>query len=210
MSAVAEVAEASGSGAGASPQLLKCQISPTTLLANGIEYTVFAVPRSIRRDIQSVLPGVDVENLFIIPCCQRGAMDLVNIGADVAAEKDRLLEVFAAWAGDVRKRLLALNDAEKASGEVAAPAYWSDYVDPCSGLPVHTKNVTIIYPEVDTMELLLRYRTSAAGPCKILMHPKWGSHVYPATMFAIAPLEVLQRVCTEAADAMAASSDATV
>jgi Methylmalonic aciduria and homocystinuria type D protein len=179
---------------------LKHQLSATTLLTNGVEYTVFSVPRSIKRDMQSVLPGVDVESLFIIPCCQRGAMDLVNLGSDVAAEKDRLLEVFAAFAGEVRSRLLEIAEGD------ASDAYWCDYVDPCSGLPVHTKNVTIIYPEVDTMELLLRYRTSAAGPCKILMHPKWGSHVYPATMFAIAPLDVLQRVCQEASDAMLKSS----
>lgn len=177
---------------------LKHQLSETVLLPNGVEYTCFSVPRSIKRDMQSVLPGVDIEQLKIIPCCQRGAMDLVNLGADVAAEKDRLLEVFAAFAEEVRKRLAAIN-----------ASYWCDYADPCSGLPVHTKNVTVIYPEVDTIELLLRYRTSAAGPCKILLHPKWGSHVYPATMFAIASLDVLQKVCGDAASALSASSPAT-
>lgn len=48
-------------------------------------------------------------------------------------------------------------------------------------------------------QLLLRYKTSSAGPCKILQHPKWGSHVYPATLFAIAPLEDLTRALADAA-----------
>jgi hypothetical protein len=37
------------------------------------------------------------------------------------------------------------------------------------------------------MECLLGYRAYNAGFCKILTHPKWGSAVYPATIFAYAP-----------------------
>jgi hypothetical protein len=94
---------------------------------------------------------------------------------------------------------------------------------------MHTRNLNIIYPEVDTFEvrkppiymfavpfllharvlftihevqLLLRYRTGSAGPCKILQHPVWHSFVYPATLFAVAPVPVLEEIFREAASVL--------
>lgn len=189
-SATGEVATGAAEGRRKQHQL----VTPT-LLPNGIEYSICSVPRLIRRDLASVLPGVPVDHVLIVPCCQRSSIDLVNLGADVAAEKDRLLEVFAAWARDVRLRLMgdvppdrAAICASGAGGsslaatssevtvleEATAPGaatdplgaadashpslpHWVDFVDPCSGLPTFTANATVIYPEVDTMEVRGRY-----------------------------------------------------
>lgn len=180
------------------------QLVPPTMLPNGIEYSICSVPRLIRRDLASVLPDVPIEHVLIVPCCQRSCIDLVNLGADVAAEKDRLLEVFAAWARDVRRRLMSdvhksvsagcapergsgspepvataastpagaaapgaaaapLPEADVIAGPPSSPTTpgpWADFVDPCSGLPTFTANATVIYPEVDTMEV--RGRKAAA------------------------------------------------
>lgn len=38
------------------------------------------------------------------------------------------------------------------------------------------------------------------------MHPRWGSHVYPATLFAVAPLPLLEQAFRDAAAAQAAAS----
>jgi hypothetical protein len=70
--------------------------------------------------------------------------------------------------------------------------YWADYIDPCSGLPMISLNCNKVYSEVDGMECLLNYKAYNAGFCKILTHPKWGSAVYPATIFAHAPPEVVR------------------
>ena len=35
-------------------------------------------------------------------------------------------------------------------------------------------------------------------PLQVLLHPQWGSAVYPATMFTCAPLEVLQAAIKQA------------
>jgi hypothetical protein len=50
------------------------------------------VPRMFVKDLQAVLPEVDMTGLLIAPTCQKAAMDLVATGSDVATEKDRLLE----------------------------------------------------------------------------------------------------------------------
>jgi len=54
-----------------------------------------------------------------------------------------------------------------------------------------------VYSEVDGMECLLHYKSHNAGFCKILMHPKWGSAVYPATIFAHAPRNLVLELLTQ-------------
>ena len=51
-----------------------------------------------------------------------------------------------------------------------------------------------IYGEVDGFQALLGYRTQNANCCKILLHPKWGSAVYPASMFTNAPADVIEEI----------------
>ena len=80
------------------------------------------------------------------------------------------------------------------SERIRNEGYWADYIDPCSGLPMLSQNSTKVYSEVDGMECLLNYRTYNAGFCKILTHPKWGSAVYPATIFAYCPIDVAKRI----------------
>lgn len=72
--------------------------------------------------------------------------------------------------------------------------YWADFIDPCSGLPMLSLNCNKVYSEVDGMEILLNYKAYNAGFCKILTHPKWGSAVYPATIFAHCPINVVKEV----------------
>lgn len=97
------------------------------------------------------------------------------MGEQVELEKDRLLNVFMDFAREL------CNSIRKAG-------YWADYIDPCSGLPMMTLNGSHkVYSEVDGMECCLNYKSYNAGFCKVLAHPRWGTAVYPATMFACAP-----------------------
>jgi hypothetical protein len=67
-------------------------VLPPTMLECGLEVSVHVPPRTMQREIAAVLPGVDAAAVLVVPTCQRSRLDLVNIGADVAAEKDALLE----------------------------------------------------------------------------------------------------------------------
>jgi Methylmalonic aciduria and homocystinuria type D protein len=55
------------------------------------------------------------------------------------------------------------------------------------------RETNTVYAEVDSFALLLHYRTSDAGGCKILLHPTWGSRVYPASIMAATADESLLR-----------------
>eukprot|EP00854_Cymbomonas_tetramitiformis_P005610 gene5610-6795_t len=134
---------------------------------------------------------MDVQGMLIVPTCQNSEVDLVRVGEEIENEKDRLLEVFMEWAKAVCEILIA-------------KGYWADYIDPCSGLPMITRESRVVYGEVDALQTLLGYKTQNAGCCKldaepafavgimqVVLHPKWGSSVYPSSMFAKAPLEEL-------------------
>ena len=75
--------------------------------------------------------------------------------------------------------------------------HWADYIDPCSGLPMVHKEGAAVYGEVDALVTLLGYPTANAGCCKVVLHPQWGSAVYPASIFARAPREALLRAVAE-------------
>jgi len=115
--------------------------------------------------------------LLAIPTNQHAREDLVAVGDHIEAEKDRLLNVFLTFGKNICDQL-------------RSQGFWADFIDPCSGLPMISLNCNKVYSEVDGMECLLNYKAYNAGFCKILTHPKWGSAVYPATIFAYAPLEV--------------------
>jgi len=51
-----------------------------------------------------------------------------------------------------------------------------------------TKDANKVFSEVDSAQQLLGYNVQNCGCCKILLHPKWGSSVYPASIFTNAPV----------------------
>ncbi|KAK3263999.1 hypothetical protein CYMTET_27235 [Cymbomonas tetramitiformis] len=154
-------------------------VVPITTTSRGMEYSVHDCPRKHKEEVAAIFPGLDVQGMLIVPTCQNSAVDLVKVGEDVENEKDRLLEVFMEWAKAVCDILIS-------------KGYWADYIDPCSGLPMITRESRVVYGEVDALQTLLGYKTQNAGCCKVILHPKWGSSVYPSSMFAKAPLEELQ------------------
>jgi hypothetical protein len=58
-------------------------------------------------------------------------------------------------------------------------------------------NCNKVYSEVDGMQVLLNYSCYNAGFCKILVHPTFGSSVYPATIFCYAPIGSIQHILNE-------------
>ncbi|GAB4816225.1 hypothetical protein N2152v2_003271 [Parachlorella kessleri] len=129
--------------------------------------------------------------MLVIPTCQHATLDLVQRGEKVEAEKDRLLERFMSFAKPICEKL-------------EAAGYWADYIDPCSGLPMIHKETGSVYGEVEALITLLGYKSQNAGCCKVVLHPRWGSSVYPASLFAKAPLEAVQQAVKRAEEELRA------
>lgn len=195
--------------AGMSPSSTTVLVDVTSLGPElpDFEYSIHTIPRTHRDEVQAIFPTTSIEELLVIPTCQKSAVDLVEWGDAAAQEKDRLLIRF--------QRL-----AKAACESLIAQGYWADYIDPCSGLPmvgidldrrgralcpdsfvrplarllarqVHKEGNTV-YGEVQAMVTLLGYKTANAGCCSVLLHPRWGSSVYPASFFAMAPVDKVE------------------
>lgn len=122
--------------------------------------------------------------ILAIPTNQRAREDLVAVGDKIEQEKDRLLNVFMVFARNLCDKL-------------RRAGWFADFIDPCSGLPMLTVDCNKVYSEVDGMECCLQYKSYSAGFCKILLHPQWGSAVYPATIFACAPRSIVMSLMDE-------------
>mmetsp|Transcript_37541 Transcript_37541/g.149701 ORF Transcript_37541/g.149701 Transcript_37541/m.149701 type:complete len:173 (+) Transcript_37541:2004-2522(+) len=144
------------------------------------EYSAVFVPRTMLRELRHVFAGVDLRDgqTIAVLTCQKASVPLTNWGDEEAAEKDRLLERFLVWAKGLRSKL-----EEK--------GFWSDFTDPCTGLPYNGDSSGSIYPDVDGFERLLRYSVDGSMGCRIMSHPKWRFSSYPATFFTAAPPEEL-------------------
>ena len=129
-------------------------------------------------EAKTVLPNNDLANLICIPTMQHAREELVKIGDEIETEKDRLLENFMEFA----KTLCDL---------LSKKGYFADYIDPCSGLAMITRDANKVYSEVDGAQQLLGYAVQNAGCCKVLLHPAWNSAVYPASIFTTAPPEAI-------------------
>ncbi|CAM9989064.1 unnamed protein product, partial [Discosporangium mesarthrocarpum] len=146
---------------------------PPRMTTQGLEVSLHTCPKSLMRELRHVFPGVSLDECLAVPTNQHAALDLVNIGDRVEGEKDRLLNSFIRFARAVCEFL-------------RQQGYWADYIDPCSGLPMLSGG-NKVYSEVEGMQLLLQYQVMNAGMCKVLLHPAWGSSVYPASLFSTAP-----------------------
>eukprot|EP01135_Chromosphaera_perkinsii_P004609 Nk52_evm2s292 gene=Nk52_evmTU2s292 len=153
------------------------------------EVSIHECPKRMMREMKQLFPclGTEtekdkalVEELLIVPTFQRMESDMLGVenpGAD--KEKDEKLDVFFKWATAVCQKIVS-------------QSYFADFTDPCSGFPAIGERGTTFYPDVNGAEALLGYNLDNMGCCKVLSHPKWGTKVYPATLFTTAPAHLLK------------------
>ncbi|KAI8319612.1 hypothetical protein GQ54DRAFT_265015 [Martensiomyces pterosporus] len=148
-----------------------------------LQYSVHACPRRIKREIGLVFPdivGRESELLFI-PTFQKTKSSMLGFQGETAIEKDDKLHLFYRWGAELVERL-------------RNEGYWADITDPMSGMALFTTCGPSPYPDVEGAEVLLRYTPFNVGNCFILTHPHWGTHIYPATAFTLAPIGVARRI----------------
>ncbi|KAF9585775.1 hypothetical protein BGW38_000788 [Lunasporangiospora selenospora] len=146
-----------------------------------LEYSVHEAPRRMIRELATVFPEKELAGLHVVPTFQKCRHEMVAWDAEIAREKDDRLEDFICWSKALHEELEQLG-------------YWSDMTDPASGYPSYCERGRDVYPDVEGCQMLLKYDWQNAGCCKILMHPIWGSRIYPATFFTTAPRDILLQV----------------
>ncbi|KAJ1918726.1 hypothetical protein H4219_002448 [Mycoemilia scoparia] len=164
------------------PELLKSRQLPFPYLATSfsLQHSIHPCSRRLKRELRLTFPEVEgrEDGLFIIPTFQPTEHPMISYYDGSQEEKDEKLFNFYRWAALFVKHL-------KDRG------FWGDATDPASGLPLFTTCGPSLYPDVEGAEMLLRYNTINIGCCGVVSHPTWGTKVYPATAFAIAPPEAI-------------------
>lgn len=148
-----------------------------------LQYSVHACPRRLKREMGLVFPEIvgKESNLLIIPTFQHTNTSMLSYSADTQAEKDAKLHLFYRWGAEL-------------VGKLQGKGYWADVTDPMSGMALFTKSGPSLYPDVEGAEILLRYNQYNLGNCFVLSHPTWGTHIYPATAFTLAPVCVVEQI----------------
>lgn len=148
-------------------------------MAGDFEFSVCELSdKDIAHVAKTFSEDTNLNGLKVLPVFQRSVNDLVGIGPAIEAEKDELLERFHEWAMEIRRRLML-------------HGYWMELIDPCSGLPAGVETQGQVYSDAWGAETLLKYDTLSAGCCRIIHHPKWGTNVYPSTVFTNAPVDAI-------------------
>ncbi|RIA92502.1 hypothetical protein C1645_765004 [Glomus cerebriforme] len=150
-----------------------------------LEFSIHLASSRFARELKNVFPQVEhIEKCLVVPTFLKCVHDLVGIGPIIDNEKDEKLEDFVGWGKEICQKL-------KDRG------YWADLTDPCSGYPFFSERGPSTYPDVQGAIELLKYDIHNAGCCHILLHPKWGSKVYPGTLFTTASDLELKQVISE-------------
>lgn len=119
-----------------------------------------------------------VDDVVIVTTVQESRFEMLEWNEETDREKDLLLARFTQF-------------AVAACRQLQEAGYWADYADPASGLLIQSGG-QVVWPEVQSLERLRGYRLSKAGACHILLHPLWGSRMYPASLFTDAPEHVVR------------------
>lgn len=80
------------------------------------------------------------------------------------------------------------------ASQLSDRGYVTEVFDPKTGLPVLSTAGSLQLDDVAIARTMLGYATLNHGNCSILLHPTWGSAVYPATLISSAPCYVLADV----------------
>ena len=131
------------------------------------------------REIKDFFRGEIKENVTVVLCLQDSSYSFIEVRGDEA--KDVCLEIFFEFAEILRGKL----------GD-----YWSDYIDPSSGLAVKNDSCRA-FNDVETCIRLLKMEYVSCGGCGMVKHPSFGYAVYPSTFFTTAEIDIVFNILKE-------------
>ena len=134
--------------------------------------------RYIRNNCERILPDwKDELKMSVVIVLQQSQFSLVESTPVIEAEKQRLRARFMRFACDVAFNLRDRN-------------YISDLIDPRTGYPLLSRPGQIPHDDTAVVKALLEYPI-ICNKCRVLIHPKWGTAVYPSILISVAPQTII-------------------
>lgn len=128
-----------------------------------------------------MLPAWSQPVSSVILILQRCRCSLLEVTPTVAIDKEQL-----------RERFITLGQA--VARQLQDNGHRVDLFDPMTGWPLLSLAGSLVLDDVAVVHALLGYPILTRGGCSVVLHPTWGSALYPATIVSSAEPDVVQSV----------------
>lgn len=145
-----------------------------------IQISIHSPTRYIRENRQRILPDWnDKLEMSVVIVLQESQFPLIESSPRIETEKQYLRAKFMRFACDVAFDLRENN-------------YLTDLIDPSTGYPLLSRPGQTPHNDTAVVKTLLKYQM-ISNKCRVLIHPQWGTAVYPSIIVSAAPKIIIAK-----------------
>ncbi|MBW4563694.1 MAG: methylmalonic aciduria and homocystinuria type D protein [Mojavia pulchra JT2-VF2] len=146
-----------------------------------VQISIHSPSQYICANCERILPDWKQQSfLWVVIVLQQSRYQLLESTAEVEREKERLREKFMRFGCD-----LAFNLRDR--------GYLTDLIDPRTGFPLLSHSGVIPHDDTAVVKALLNYPV-IQDKCCVLVHPNWGTAVYPSILISEASPILIESV----------------
>jgi Methylmalonic aciduria and homocystinuria type D protein len=150
-------------------------------MGQAVQISIHNPSQYICANCEQILPDWKQQQfLWVIVVLQQSRYQLEEKTAQIEIEKERLREKFMRFGCD-----LAFNLRDR--------CYLTDLIDPRTGYPLLSHPGPVPHDDTAVAKALLDYSV-IKNECCVLVHPQWGTAVYPSVLLSEAPPEMIELV----------------
>jgi hypothetical protein len=154
-----------------------------------MQYSVHAPSQFLCTHLDRLLPAWSRPVLSVLVVLQPSGCNLVERTAIAEDQKHQLRQNF-------------LQFGYKVAAQLQYQGYLADIFDPRSGLPLLSQPGPLRLDDVALVQACLGYQTAENSGCRVILHPVWGSSVYPSTLLSSAEPERVESISATVRDEM--------
>jgi hypothetical protein len=146
-----------------------------------MQYSIHAPTEFIRTHLNQLLPSWPLPILSVMVVIQLCQIALFERTIDTEIAKNQLRQQFIEFGSPIVLQL-------RGRGHLA------DMFDPRTGWPVTSPPGQLRLSDVKVVHSTLGYCITNNGPCSMIIHPTWGTAVYPSTLVSSAHPHIMEDV----------------
>jgi hypothetical protein len=147
-------------------------------------YSIHSPNRFIQNHLDCLLPAWFSPVRSVLVVLQRCNCSLLDKTPASDRQKQLLRQQFLAFGDQVVQRL-------------QRDGFLAELFDPCTGLPLHSPAGRFCLDDVAVASACLGYGKLQHNGCRVMVHPVWGSSVYPSTLLSSALPEEMEQIMRE-------------
>lgn len=147
-------------------------------------YSIHSPSSFIQNHLDCLLPNWSSPVRSVLVVLQRCDCSLL----DKTPASDRQKQI-------LRQQFLAFGD--RVVQQLRLREFLAELFDPCTGLPLYSPAGQFCLDDVAVASACLGYGKLQHNGCRVMVHPVWGSSVYPSTLLSSAPPEEMEQVMRE-------------